>query len=169
MSTPDFRALCAELLAAADEYAGMNPYMRLDNAMKAARAALAAEPVGEGPSDEELIQLAIDTRLYRFQATAGDPVQYEMTEQQVHAFARAVLSRWGGGAAPPAPVVPVAVAERLPGEGDCDAEGRCWWFSAPACGPHKIRPCWTLDSEAMEGDTHWRPFHAIPLPQAADG
>ena len=27
----------------------------------------------------------------------------------------------------PAPaVVPVAVAERLPGEGDCDTEGRCW-------------------------------------------
>ena len=43
--TTDYRALCAELLAAADEYAGMNPYMRLDNAMKAARAALAAEPV----------------------------------------------------------------------------------------------------------------------------
>lgn len=48
-----------------------------------------------GPTDEELIQLAIDTRLYRFQATAGDPVQYEMTEQQIHAFARAVLARWG--------------------------------------------------------------------------
>ncbi len=47
------------------------------------------------PTDEELIQLAIDTRLYRFQATAGDPIQYEMTEQQVHAFARAVLDRWG--------------------------------------------------------------------------
>ena len=42
--TTDFRALCAELLAAADEYAGMNPYMRLDNAMKTARAALAVEP-----------------------------------------------------------------------------------------------------------------------------
>ena len=49
--TTDFRALCAELLAAADEYAGMNPYMRLDNAMKTARAALAAEPVP--PADGE--------------------------------------------------------------------------------------------------------------------
>ena len=47
--TTDFRALCAELLAAADEYAGMNPYMRLDNAMKTARAALAVEP--EPPAD----------------------------------------------------------------------------------------------------------------------
>ena len=58
------------------------------------------EPVA--PTDEELIQLAIDTRLYRFQATTGDPVQYEMTEQQVHAFARAVLARWGHPT-PPAP------------------------------------------------------------------
>jgi hypothetical protein len=75
----------------------------------------------------------------------------------------------------PAPVVvPVAVTERLPDPrpesegGDCDAEGRCWWFSPPACGHHKIRPCWTLDSEMMEGDTHWRPARAIPLPQAGD-
>ena len=41
----DYKALCAELLAGADEYTGMNPYMRLDNAMKAARTALAAEQV----------------------------------------------------------------------------------------------------------------------------
>jgi hypothetical protein len=54
-----------------------------------------AQPEREGATDEELNQLAIDTRLYRFQATAGDPVQYEMTEQQVHAFARAALARWG--------------------------------------------------------------------------
>jgi hypothetical protein len=84
-------------------------------------------------------------------------------------------------AGPPAPAgVPVAVAvavsERLPDPrpesegGDCDAEGRCWWFSPPACGAHKIRrrSCWTLDSEAMEGDSHWRPASAIPLPWAGE-
>jgi hypothetical protein len=78
----------------------------------------------------------------------------------------------------PAPAVaPVAVSERLPDPrpesegGDCDAEGRCWWFSPSACGAHKIRrrSCWTLDSETMEGDTHWRPASAIPLPQAGKG
>ena len=52
-------------------------------------------PKPQEPTNEELIQLAVDTRLYRFQATAGDPIQYEMTEQQIHAFARAVLARWG--------------------------------------------------------------------------
>ena len=53
------------------------------------------QPKPEGPTNEDLIQLAISTRLYRFQATAGDPIQYEMTEQQIHAFARAVLARFG--------------------------------------------------------------------------
>jgi len=69
----------------------------------------AAQP---GPTDEELIQLAIDTRLYRFQATAGDPIQYEMTEQQVHAFARAVLDRYAR-----LTIEPVPVSERLPEPG----------------------------------------------------
>jgi hypothetical protein len=89
--TTDFRALCAELLGEL-EHATHDDYQQ---ALKdRARAAL-AEPQPELPTDEELIQLAIDTRLYRFQATAGDPIQYEMTEPQVHAFARAVLARWG--------------------------------------------------------------------------
>jgi hypothetical protein len=68
-------------------------------------------------------------------------------------------------AATPAPapaLVPVAVSERLSREEDCDEQGRCWWFSPPACGHHKIRPCWTLDSEVMEGDTHWCPYSALP-------
>jgi len=59
MTTPDFRALCEELLAAADEYAGMNPYMKLDNAMKAARTALAATTPEAAPvaTDEDLWSL----------------------------------------------------------------------------------------------------------------
>jgi hypothetical protein len=103
MTAPDFRALCEELLAAADEYAGMNPYMRLDNAMKAARAAL-AKPA---PTPE------------------------------------------------PAPaLVPVPVSERLPGEGDLDANGRCWVY------------------QNGNSTTHWLPAsaiaaHDIPLPQPA--
>ena len=63
-------------------------------AIAAGKAAL-AEQQGEGPSDEDLLQVAINTRLCRFQATAGDPVQYELTEAQINAYARAVLARWG--------------------------------------------------------------------------
>jgi hypothetical protein len=59
---------------------------------------------------------------------------------------------------------PVPVSERLPGPEDCDGEGRCWWFSPPACGPHTIRPCWTFDSKTLEGDTHWLPHWALPVP-----
>jgi hypothetical protein len=89
----DFRALCAELVDELEDWIAFSneaDYALVDRA----RAAL-AQPEPQGPTEEELIQLAIDTRLYRFQATAGDPVQYEMSEQQVHAFARAVLARWG--------------------------------------------------------------------------
>jgi hypothetical protein len=88
--TTDFRALCAELLAAADEYAGMNPYMRLDNAMKTARAALAVEPepVPKGPTNqyiEALHHAVFASRLH------GPPPN---TSFEVD-FARAVLARWG--------------------------------------------------------------------------
>jgi hypothetical protein len=70
MTTPDFRALCAELYHVWSR--ATNPddlYENLRPLIDRARAAL-AEPEGEGPSDEELIQLA---------------------------FARAVLESWGGG------------------------------------------------------------------------
>jgi hypothetical protein len=125
--------------------------------------------VGEGPSAAEIDAAWLST---------WNP---ELNCYDVAAFARAILARWGRPAtllsqqAPPAPeVVPVAASERLPDSrpesegGDCDEAGRCWWFTPPACGPHNIRPCWTLDSEVMDGDTHWRPFYAIPLPQAGE-
>jgi len=74
-------------------------------------------------------------------------------------------------AQPPAPApvaVPVAVSERLPGEGDCDAEGMCWLFS-------KVEIEWRLLNVANPGVphlkycfSHWLPAHAIPLPQAGE-
>ena len=62
-------------------------------------------------------------------------------------------------------VVPVAVSERLPEAGDCDAEGRCWWRSHAVGGPywhlwHRQR--WTPI------DTHWLPAHALPLPEVSE-
>lgn len=95
----DFRDLCSELAESVEVLLALRPaeartLWTTEDRLTRARAAL-AEPEPEGPTDEELVQTAIDTRLYRFQATAGDPIQYEMTEQQIHAFARAVLARWG--------------------------------------------------------------------------
>lgn len=59
---------------------------------------------------------------------------------------------------------PVAVSERLPGEGDCDAKGRCWIFM-PDIG---TAPSWRLVDPRDIGPyhTHWLPHDAIPLPQA---
>lgn len=121
-------------------------------------AAAAPQAAGEEPTREELIQLAIDTRLHRFQATAGDPVQYEMTEQQLHAFADAILARWGRPA-----LRPVPVSERLPEAEDCDAEGRCWMFTTA------VDPGWVLDYPwHCTGWTHWLPAHALPVPEVTE-
>jgi hypothetical protein len=93
-TTPDFRALCAELVDACNGTDMSAWWEALDRA-EVALATPPPEPPPYWPTKGEVIQLAIDTRLYRFQATAGDPIQYEMTEAQVIAFARAVLERWG--------------------------------------------------------------------------
>jgi hypothetical protein len=73
------------------------------------------------------------------------------------AFARAALARWGNSAPQPIPV-----SERLPGPGDCDAEGRCWWY-----GEGEDMTGWTYqDSEGLSyyRSTHWLPAHALPQP-----
>jgi hypothetical protein len=56
---------------------------------------------------------------------------------------------------------PIPVAERLPGERDCDAEGRCWLATT------QQPDGWVLDypEQATNWD-HWLPFHALPLPAA---
>jgi hypothetical protein len=83
-------------------------------------------------------------------------------------YARAVLARWGN----PAPQ-PISVSERLPEAGDCDAEGRCWWWhpSHPESGYQEgwmLRPGdWGTghyDSDDCLAHTHWLPAHALPLP-----
>jgi hypothetical protein len=66
------------------------------------------------------------------------------------------------------PPQPVAVAERLPGPGDCDVEGRCWWFIAPS-SEHILRqsPTWCLGKRNPEDFgiwTHWLPATALRMP-----
>jgi hypothetical protein len=85
----DYKALCAELVAAIDASV---PYATplLDRA----RAAL-AQPAPEGPSDEELTQ-------FLFENFRG-PIEFLCdAEEEAHLmirshvkFARAVLARWG--------------------------------------------------------------------------
>ena len=63
-------------------------------------------------------------------------------------------------------VTPIAVSERLPGEGDCDAEGRLWvWSTAGAMARWQLVYLKFVRNVSF---AHWRPFHAIPLPQAGE-
>jgi hypothetical protein len=74
-------------------------------------------------------------------------------------------------AAPAPAVAPVAVSERLPGEGDCDTEGRCWLLHVDNLGLlewHFLDRYPSLDSYSYYGYTHWLPAHAIPLPQVGE-
>jgi len=94
-TTPDFRALCAKALHFLEPINTVGTLILTDE-IKAALATTPPEPPPPyWPTKGEVIQLAMDTRLCRFQATAGDPIQYEMTEAQLIAFARAALERWG--------------------------------------------------------------------------
>lgn len=72
-------------------------------------------------------------------------------------------------AAPAPVVVPVAVSERLPGEGDCNEEGRCWCYTPREDfdGVLIMHSRWILSRPAGI-DTHWLPAHAIPQPQAGE-
>jgi hypothetical protein len=71
------------------------------------------------------------------------------------------------------PPRPIPVAECLPGAGDCDAEGRCWWAFEMFVGDEVAPITWSLmrRSEVLIHDTHWLPAHALPTPaqEGADG
>jgi hypothetical protein len=57
-------------------------------------------------------------------------------------------------------IEPVPVSERMPGPEDCDSEGRCWWFAGWSHRFwHYHKPRYRAQSE-----THWLPYHALPLP-----
>ena len=118
-----------------------------------------AAPAPTPPSPEmgEVGELAAELHRIACYLDSNDPVRATL------AAAATLLQQ------PPAPApvaVPVPVSERLPGEGDCDAEGRCWLFS-------KVESEWRLLNVANPGVphlkycfSHWLPAHAIPLPQA---
>jgi hypothetical protein len=205
MSTPDFRALCAELVEAWDATADFDfndfGHAAVDIVTRA-RAALATEPVGEGPTDEQLLESAAKALGYK--SIPSDETCLTAEASELLDFARAILARWGHPATPPAPepgevaelvdslqcearaeevlgncalvtsaelrraatllqqlsaptpaVVPVAVSERLPGEGDCDAEGRCWLLTSGVM----VHASHT---------SHWLPASGIPLPQGGE-
>jgi len=82
------------------------------------------------------------------------PDHHEQALFQAVEDARTVLARWITPANQPVPV-----NERLPGVGDCDAEGRCWLTSVD------VEPGWVTDNpEQCTNWTHWLPHWALPVP-----
>ena len=161
----DYRAELQRLVQAYDDHGGRWPQHHEDalhEAVEAARTTLAqpepegvgltdgtrtwlpaaalAQPEPQGPTDEELWQIWHDV------------------DGSIPTIFRAVLARFGRPA-----IVPVPVSERLPGEGDCDANGIFWAWD---------KGCLRWDAafldEAFPSDTdisHWLPHHALPVPQ----
>lgn len=129
--------------------------------LRGLKAAL-AQPVAEGPTDEELREFVETLRNQWIGAVViggkdPDSDDFDM------AISRAVLANWGR----PTPQ-PIPVSERLPGEGDCDAEGRCWWFCPTSFLPNGMCAYWCLApvDDPRSWRTHWLPHWALPLPAA---
>jgi hypothetical protein len=96
--TNTFRALCAELI---DELDYQTCNHEADDLIDRARAALdEPEPVPEGPTDKDLVELAC-AEVYNSrnweepECTTDDPYPYEASSFAWLNFARAVLARWG--------------------------------------------------------------------------
>ena len=147
----DYKALCAELLAAVEHEYGDPPIDRLALSRRA-RAAL-AEGAGVGVTDGERIAYARSQSPWREWMEPDGSLanaHFELAE-----LLRAAISRFGSHPRH------IPVGERLPTEADCDAERRCWWFD---------RECqsWSLYEGRLEEETHWLPAAAIPLPEGRD-
>ena len=82
--TPDFRALCEELLTDYEQN-------RFRVELAAEARTLLAQPVAVGPTDEELLELARP-----FSEEVGDGFT-SMVDDEI-GFARAVLAKWGANA-----------------------------------------------------------------------
>ena len=141
--TTDYRAMCAELLEALEIQLDE---LRFNNRLCIRARALLAQPVEEGPTDEEL-----DAFIDGFFL---EDDWFSIPEME-RSLARAVLARWGH----PTPQ-PVAVGERLPGPEDCDEKGRCWW--------HRYTPTkeWHLQRVYIGRYNYWLPANALPTPEA---
>jgi len=174
MTHPDYRALCAELLAALDRQAASDPEADGGLLRHRARAALAqpepacvacdgspapenspcavcgavwAKPEPVGATDEEL--KAAYWEAFVDAASCG-------ADESWLSGLRAV-ARWGRPA-----ITPIPVSERpWEREGFCDAEGRCW-LSAHAVGGH----FWHLwpQQKWLPGTGYCLPHWALPIP-----
>ncbi len=161
MTNPNYRALCAELHQCLEHIDISCDVPIPQSLIDRARAALDTEPaigIDDCPyCTNGLVTVLRNSASYHFDG--DEPIaEYEDCEEC-----------GGSGKAPPAtPPAPVPAAERLPGPGDCDAEGRCWWLKPRGYRGHSISESyWILgdaDYRILPSKTHWLPANALPLP-----
>ena len=171
--THDYRALCANLTAALNDWQCETGDDRYEGLLDHARALLAeqvaewepmplpgdaeglaevfwAQPVAVGPTDEELREM-LNENDWNY-----------ISPETFEDIARAVLARWGR----PTPQ-PVAVIERLPEPGEwvwhCYAGVRFWQH-----GRYNGRQFFIGDGPESQPATHWLPANALPTPEATD-
>jgi hypothetical protein len=160
----DYKARCAELiedvcyLIDCVDHDCCDPValMECREHLSQTRTAL-AQPEPEGVGDEEL--LAAWTKATWLPRT-GRLAEYRAW------LAHALALVWAVGRRPT--TKPVPVSERLPGEGDCDERGRCWWLTLAIAegGRGGYSTFWELTTFEAAGRcaSHWRPHHALPMP-----
>ena len=134
----DLRTLCDKAIQLWDADCDM------DGVINEMRSHL-AQPEPEGPTDEELLDLANDHGV--------------STDKPFSALVSTILTRWGRPA-----IEPVPVEERLPGPEDCDAEGRCWLRGNVEGDWRLVDPSNTGVPQLKYCFSHWLPRHALPVP-----
>jgi hypothetical protein len=161
MTYPDYRALCAELLAALENairviyHEDGTKHINTADAVIAKADAALARPEPVAPTDEELLAL-------RSWSSHGPTFDSDLV-----AFARAAYNLGRQHGTTP---TPIPIAER-PWERDgwCDADGRCWWGRASM---EFMNHDWVLATNEDIGEFCDNcppdvilPFHALPLPE----
>jgi hypothetical protein len=151
----DFRALCAELLAALeDEASNWNLEPEDHPLVERARAALAEpEPAGFRPTSLspgalkqwDKAEAAIEASMARVRTLSAPFTSTSLLEHPNFPH-------------------PVSVRERWPGAEDYDEEGRCWIGY-----PDDTNPKWCLQElplrlRASSPKAVWLPAHALPKP-----
>jgi hypothetical protein len=147
----DLRAAVQELLNALDKVQDWDT-TRVGDAMDAVEIALLAATEAVGVTDEELEDFAYEHGGGFYNCDCQE--EADMLARKHVATYRLLLSRFAHPA-------PVPVGERLPGVGDCDAEGRCFFYHPDLF--------WMLEVRTYGinvGRTHWLPHWALPLPGA---
>jgi hypothetical protein len=170
--TNPYRAMCAELLLFGEEAGdicvneSLWPKSDPTCTLQQRARALLAQPVAEGPTDEEIMELMPQQMRDDLAAAARALAGFDRANVKAagamriilnrHAVdhARAALAKWGT-----LTPQPVAVSERLPGPEDCLDEGWAWFFNR--------RIGWRQAGLPVSpGYTHWLPANALPAPEA---